>query len=617
MHRPPKPVLIFDGDCRFCRIWIDYWRLLTGGDVEYTAFQEGLGRFPQVKEDDARQAVQLVLPDGRVLWGAEAVFHTLRGVPGGGWPYRAYRRVPGVAAVTEALYRLVARHREPAYRVTRWCWGDRIRPPAYVVSRWLFLRVLGFVYFVAFLSLLPQLAGLIGDNGILPAAEYLEQVEQNVPGLSRYWFFPTLAWIEPGSTYLQVLCVLGVVCGVLIVSGYATLPALVTGWVLYLSLLTAGQEFLAFQWDILLLETGFLAVFLAPRTLKPALTEEAPPPVLVIWLSRLLLFRLMFSSGMVKLLSGDPAWRSLTALQYHYQTQPLPTPLAWFAHQLPDWFQVASVAVMFVIELAVPILFFAPRRLRFAGATVTIVFQLLIAVTGNYTFFNLVAIALCLMLFDDAFWGPRLRPTSWGALQEKGREAWRYQAGWVRSVAAVLLVFLGGIQLGGLVFGGLPSPLLAAYRLFSPLRIVNGYGLFAVMTTTRPEIVIEGSDDAETWRAYVFEYKPQDLEEAPHWVAPYQPRLDWQMWFAALRDVRANPWFVRFCIRLAEGRPEVLGLLRENPFPDAPPRYLRASLYEYRFTELGADSSPEYEDGTWWRRRYLGPYLPAFSLGPE
>ena len=632
----PKPVLIFDGDCGFCRIWIDYWRQLTGDAVEYAPYEQAAARFPQVSEEEARQAVRLVLPDGQVLGGAAAVARTLRWAPGKEWAYRRYRNFPAAARVAELCYRLVARHREAARRATEWFWGVPVLQPSFQVSRWLFLRLLGFVYAVAFLSLLPQIPGLIGENGILPATQLLEGVGGVLEAPRRFWYLPTLAWIDAGDGFLQLLCIAGTVCALLVMVGAASVPALAMCWVLYLSLQTVGQSFLGFQWDILLLEIGFLAMFLAPGGWWTRLADEPRPGPVFLWLFRFLLFRLMLASGLVKLLSGDAAWRSLTALQFHYETQPLPTPLAWYVHQLPAWFQELSTALMFAVELFVPFLFLAPRRLRHAGALITIVFQLLIVATGNYTFFNLLAMALCALLLDDHFWGPRLRPAAWAEIRarldagppstaapafgdedvvpgftERFTRSWQRSMRVFRQAVAGLILVLGLIQLGGTVFGALPLPLAGLYGSVAQLRLVNGYGLFAVMTTTRPEIVIEGSNDGRTWLPYVFPYKVQAVDEAPRWVAPYQPRVDWQMWFAALGGPRQQPWIVNLCVRLLEGRPEVLELLRENPFPEAPPRYLRAQLYEYEFTEWGDLSLPERD---WWRREYLGVYLEPFSL---
>jgi len=271
----------------------------------------------------------------------------------------------------------------------------------FVLTRWLFLRLLGLIYLCAFASLWGQLRALIGSHGLLPAVDYLRAVEA-ATGPARFWALPTLAWLNASDAFIQLLCGAGIVLALLLIVGLLPIPALALLWLAYLSLVNIGQDFLSFQWDALLLETGFLAMFWAPNGVFPRLKHEAPPSLGAVWLLRWLLFRLMFFSGVVKLASGDPAWRDLTALSYHYQTQPLPTPLAWYLYQLPLSFHKLSTALTLAVELIVPFAIFAPRRLRLLGAAVLISLQVLIMASGNYAFFNLLAIVLCLTLFDDA-----------------------------------------------------------------------------------------------------------------------------------------------------------------------------------------------------------------------
>jgi hypothetical protein len=374
-------------------------------------------------------------------------------------------------------------------------------------------------------------------------------------------------------------------------------------WVLYLSLLVVGQDFLSFQWDILLVEIGFLAMLLAAGR-RPSRT--------VIWLLRLLLFRLMFSSGAVKLASGDSTWRALTALRVHYETQPIPNAVAWYMHQLPPWFQTFSCVVMFAIELVAPWFLFAPRRLRLAAVWLMAFLQMLILLTGNYAFFNWLALALLIPAADDALWGRRIPARLLQKLANRtGRQPWligRVTVG----VLAVVIATSGLIQVSRIIFPIQGLPWLVEQIAAAPIRlhVVSGYGLFAVMTTSRPEIIVEGSNDGDNWEAYEFKYKPGDLRRPPPFVAPYQPRLDWQMWFAALGDYRANPWFVNLMVRLLEGSPQVLKLLQSNPFPNAAPKFVRASRYEYHFT----DRATRRAEGTWWRREFTGLYFPVASL---
>ena len=526
---------------------------------------------------------------------------------------------PGARQASEAAYRFVADHRGFFSKILTFAWGRDPEPSSYVLSRWIFLRLLGLIYVIAFLSLRVQILGLIGSHGISPAGEYLEATHQAL-GSGAYRLFPTLAWINSSDSALTLLCGMGALAGLMLMLGILTGPALAVAWLGYLSLVTVGQDFLSFQWDALLLEAGFLAIFLAPSNLieSPWRLSRSSVSKTAVWLERWLLFRLIFFSGASKLLSGDPTWRNRTALLYHYWTQPLPTPVAWYAAQLPAWFQELSVVTMFTLELGIPFLIFAPRRLRRIGAALTIGLQLVIALTGNYCFFNLLAIILCVLLLDDSLLRKSLPARLVNRLTGRGEATISAPAPLARftramRVALALLIILisGGEILAAFGQGTIiPGFVREMIDRQAPFDLVNSYGLFSVMTTTRPEIVVEGSDDGETWQAYEFKYKPGDLARRLPWVAPYQPRLDWQMWFAALGSYQQNRWFVDFVIRLAQGEPEVTALLQKNPFPGKPPLYIRAITYDYHFT----DPVTRKATGNWWRREREGVYFPEVSL---
>jgi hypothetical protein len=446
----------------------------------------------------------------------------------------------------------------------------------------LFLKALGAIYLVAFVSFGVQAGGLIGSRGILPVANYLRGMHEAL-GARAFWYAPTVFWASSSDLALRVAWIGGAALAIVLMLGFFRRACLVALLILYLSISTAGQDFWSFQWDILLTETGFLAIF----------ADASPGRT---WLFRWLLFRLMFMSGLVKLLSGDPTWRDLTAIGYHYETQPLPTPIAWYMYQLPAWFHRASTAFVFLVELLVPFLIFAPLKPRRIAAGLLIGLQVLILLTGNYTFFNLLAIALCAFLFAD--------PPARGRQSETRVH---------RGVTMALMVFVlttSGLQFLEMFRVPLPAPARTYLVWISPLRLINSYGLFAEMTTTRPEIVVEGSNDGTTWAPYEFRYKPGDVRRAPPWVAPYQPRLDWQMWFAALGSAEENRWFYNFAARLMQGSPPVLALLERNPFPRSPPRYIRAVVYDYRFT----DFAERRRTGAWWRREEKATYLPPISL---
>lgn len=617
--RPAKPLMIFDGDCNFCARWIHRWRQITGDAVDYLPSQDPTVamRFPEIPPDDFITSVQFIETDGAVYSGAGAVFLALAKNPRRQWLWTTYESFPVLESFTERAYRVVASHRTFFSWMTRLLWGRHVERPDYFITRWLFLRALGLVYLVAFLSLGSQISGLIGHNGILPVDNFMSSIRQECVaqdiGMERYYLLPTVCWFDSSDGFLHFQSIAGIVLSVLLIAGVAPIPCLALLWLLYLSLVTVGRDFLGFQWDCLLLEAGFIAIFFAPRQWLPR--ANAPPPSrLTLWTLRLLLFKLMFSSGCVKLLSQDPNWRNLTALTFHYQTQPLPPWTAWYASQFPLWFQKLSCAMTFAIELGAPWLIFAPRRIRFFSGAAIAFLQILILLTGNYTFFNWLTLALCLLLFDDFALQKLLPPKLTAFLRPRAALPWPWRNAIIIPVTAVF-VAISLFQVDAL-FGppsGLWLPSAYLESKLAPFRTVNSYGLFAVMTTTRHEIIVEGSNDGTHWLAYEFKYKPGDVLRRPAFVAPFQPRLDWQMWFAALGDYQENPWFVNFCVRLLQGSPEVLALLEKNPFPEKPPVFVRAELYDYHFTS----PAERRATGAWWKREPIGDYLPPISLNKQ
>jgi hypothetical protein len=386
-------------------------------------------------------------------------------------------------------------------------------------------------------------------------------------------------------------------------------------FVFYLSLTIAGQTFLSFQWDILLLETGFLSIFAAPWRLWWTRANEPPVSRAALFLLKLLLFKLLLMSGMVKLTSGDESWWKLTALDYHYWSQPLPTVFAWYADQSPEWFKHFSVAFCLVVEIIVPFFIWTPRRLRVMAAGLLIFLQIAIAITGNYCFFNLLTIALCLWLINDALVASLSRGAKETAVIDR-RDRGEHGGRALPQLATYAVIIITVPINAWLIFTAFrpeaewPRPLAMIYSRLEAFRIVNGYGLFRVMTKDREEIVIEGSADGIEWRPYEFKWKPGNIMHAPGWCAPHQPRLDWQMWFAALGTPRQNPWFIRTLICLLQGKRAVVQLLETNPFPEKPPRYVRALFYRYRFTTM----AERRRNTAWWHRQELREYVPAFSL---
>ena len=453
-------------------------------------------------------------------------------------------------------------------------------------------RLLGCVYAIAFLSLLVQVGGLYGSRGILPIREVRDALADSL-GHGRFLRLPSLFRLRASDRFISGCAAAGAALGLLLALGAPPVPLLLCLWLLYLSFAAMGEEFLSYQWDALLLETGFITIFL------PLADPASPVPGLAY---RLFLFRFMFSAGVVKLTSRDPNWRSLTALSYHYETQPLPNRIAWYVHHLPPWAQRLSTLGTFVFELAAPFLAFATAPLRLAGFFLLVSFQGLIALTGSYGFFNVLTVVLCVPLLDDRYLGHWLVPPP--ALPLPGTIS--------AVVDGVFLIFIL-CQLLQVVRLFRRPPWLSRLLAF-PGRwwLTSPYGLFAVMTTVRYEFVIEGSNDLAEWRPYEFRWKPGDPARPPRQAAPHQPRLDWQMWFAALNPRFVQPWLERLLMRLLEGSPPVLALFREVPFRDAPPAYVRLVAYRYRFTDL----STRRATGNWWTRTPYGASTPM-TLGTD
>lgn len=524
----------------------------------------------------------------------------------------------------------------------------------------LLLRLLAGVHLVAFVSLWVQIDGLIGSRGILPAQDFFAYLERVLDAgtLERLANAPSLLWFSSSDPALHVLCAAGVLLSLLAIGGMATAPVFGALWICYLSLVWGGQTFLAFQWDTLLLEATLYAVVLAPvgwpfRGPTDAPADAEPRPFMAsvrsafqvapnptagrpgLWLFRLLAVKLMFLSGAVKLLSLDSTWWQLTALDVHYFTQPLPVTASWYVHHLPDWFHRLSVLIMFAVELVVPWCLFW-RRLRRSGVWLLLALQLLIAATGNYGFFNLLTAVLCLSWLDRPPFAALLRAGRQPAASTAPPRPFAGVAGtrirWL-AAAAILLLSLSvtareltrslprgpetpatAVRLADLVDRVLVDPAAPVLRAIAPFRSINGYGLFRAMTTSRPEIVVEASADGVIWNELAFRFKPGDVNRPPRAAQPHMPRLDWQMWFAALDPGRAD-WLGSFVARLFEGEPAVLRLLGEPSRQAEPPRYVRLRLYDYTFSEAGAGAPYGAAGGpaVWWRRELLYDLSPVLE----
>ena len=594
----PKPLLIYDGDCGFCQYWVDYWHQLTGNEVSYKPYQEVAEQFPSIPVEEFQKAVQYVAKDGTISRAAKASFLTLSHAKGRGFWLALYRFLPGFSFVSEKAYVLVASHRSFFYAICLFLWGRTLEIPRYDVLAWLFVRAFALVFLIAFISFGMQAQGLIGSQGIAPVSNLVE-AGHRLLDTERYWQIPMLFWLNTSDVFIQIVCWSGTAFSLLLFFNQWPRACLLSVYALYLSLIYAGQMFMTFQWDSYLLETAIICFFMLGSL------------TIGIWLLRWLLFRFIFVGGMVKLLSGDPAWQNATALIYYFNTEPLPTPLAWYANQLSPVVLKAGAMGTLLVELFVPFFIFLPRRLRFFAASVMIFFQTVILITGNYNWFNILTILLCFILFDDAaircFFPSRFFQSF---TSNTSANAKRRLFFWVAILFALFSVSFSLLQLQ-LRFGGKASPAIASlYNKIAPFSLVNIYGPFAVITKERMEIVLEGSNDGIDWKEYAFKYKPGDIKRRPPWNIPLQPRLDWQMWFAALGSPEQSPWFYQFMQRLLENAPPVVALLETNPFPDKPPKYLRALFYEYTFT-----TQEEWrKTGAWWTRGLVGYYVREQSL---
>jgi hypothetical protein len=515
-----------------------------------------------------------------------------------------------------------------ARSIYRWLFDPRSGASDRLTPRWLFLRALGLIYFSAFYSLLFQIRGLIGDDGILPAREYLLGIGQQASSI-RFWLAPTLLWISTGTHLLVGLCWAGMLASLLLVMNFWPRGMLVVCFICFLSFVSAAQDFSGYQSDGMLLEAGFISLFLAPPGLRPGLGTRNPPIRASIFLLLWEWFRIYFESGIAKLGSGDPQWRHLTAMDEYYQNGPLPTWIGWYVQHLPHWFHTTTAAATLVMELLLVWMMFLPRRFRIVCFFIVTPWEVGVILTANYTFLNYLVLSLGVLLLDDRFFlrfvTPRwpfsriraIEPVPSLPLADDGGHPVTEEVGPIeilrRFRIAVSTVALGWVFYATavpLLWMVVPVPLPTwPVAVVEPFRIANRYGLFAVMTPARYEIEFQGSRDGEHWVAYQFRHKPQATNEAPRIYAPYQPRFDWNLWFASLGEWRDNSFVVSTEERLLNNAPEVLGLFAGNPFPEDPPQQVRAMLWQYWFTSL----AEKRETGQWWRRKYIGLYAPTLQ----
>jgi hypothetical protein len=497
------------------------------------------------------------------------------------------------------------------------------------IPRWLFLRALGCIYFSAFFSLVFQIRGLIGPDGILPAKDYLPAVAHSLGYVRGIWYAPTLLWLASGPHVLSALCWVGMGASVLLVLNAWPRGMLTICFLCFLSFVSAAQDFSSYQSDGMLLEAGFISLFFAPRGFRPGFGLASPASRASLFLLQWEWFRIYFESGVAKIIGGDPEWRNFTAMDEYYQNGPLPTWIGWYLQHLPHWFHASAVVATLALELVLVWMLFLPRRWRVACFFIVTPWQLGVILTANYTFLNYLVLALGFLLLDDRFL-LRFLPLGWktpfvaNAIPSEPSDPDKPQSplrGWRQALhrpLKTLKLSVSGISLSWIfyattteliwMFSMLPLPSSPVMAL-EPFRIANRYGLFGIMTRGRYEIEFQGSNDEKTWVAYPFRYKPQDPSAPPGIYAPYQPRFDWNLWFASLGSWREYPIVLRTEVRLLSNDNAVLNLFEKNPFPQQPPHEVRAVIWQYWFTTM----SEKRTQGVWWRRQFVGLYAPTIE----
>jgi hypothetical protein len=539
--------------------------------------------------------------------------------------------------------------------ILRWLFDSRHGARAHLIPRWIFLRALALIYFSAFYSLLFQIRGLIGPQGILPANRYLAELKASFGLVERSWFAPSLFWISASSHAMMVVTWIGIIASVAAFLNLWPRLSFFVCWVCFLSFIATAQDFSSYQSDGMLLEAGLIALFFAPRGMLPGWGADSPPSRASLFLLQWEWFRIYFESGIIKLLSGDPEWRHLTAMDYYYQNGPLPTWIGWYVQHLPHWFQVGTAGATLVMELGLVFMLFFPRSVRIICFCIVTPWEIGVILTANYAFLNYLVLSLGFLLLDDRSlrglvpqrWRPpepaplpepefhEEAPLSILATSEPNHPApdpalveaalahvsWRRRIG--RHLGAIglacsviLLTWIAydtAAELIAMPLGPLGSVFAKPVDALEPFRIANGYGLFARMTRGRYEIEFQGSNDGANWTPYPFQYKPQALNQPPRIYAPYQPRFDWNLWFASLGDWQQYQFVALVEEHLLVNGPAVLSLFKSNPFPQSPPRYVRAVIWQYWFTTM----AEKRQTGNWWRRQLVGLYAPELMITPD
>ena len=478
--------------------------------------------------------------------------------------------------------------------------------PSYWLTRYVILRLLGTIYAIAFLVAINQIVPLIGSDGLLPVGMYLDQISHAIGPTAGFFKLPSLFWFTHSDAALLIVAWLGFLLACIVVAGYANALMLFVLWFLYMSIVHVGQEWYSYGWEIQLLETGFLAIFLCPLVdVRPF--GKRPPPMPIIILFRWLIFRIMLGAGLIKV-RWDVNWRNGTALYYHFETQPIPGPLSRWFHFLPRTFLKVGVWFNFLAELGAPWFVFWPRIARHIAGVVIVLFQFNIILSGNLSFLNWLAIVPALACFDDGFWSKLLPRRLVRKADAANRVAEPSRA--MITTAWVITTLIGILSIQPVV--NMASPGQIMNTSFNSFDLVNTYGAFGTVGEQRMNVVFEGttdddSSDKANWKPYIYKGLPVLLDKMPPQIAPYQLRLDWQMWFASMYTPAEYPWTLNLEWKLLHNDPKTLGLFANNPFPEGPPRYIRAVLYHYSFAKEGNTQ------GLWWTREKVTDWLPALS----
>tara|TARA_B100000073_G_scaffold341683_1_gene343422 strand:+ start:4336 stop:6372 length:2037 start_codon:yes stop_codon:yes gene_type:complete len=543
--------MVWDGKCSFCKKFAERFEIRSKNSVEFISYQVLSEKYPNAPEYDYQNSVYFLETSGSTS-GAEAIFNYFNQI-GIRWPKKLYNKFKFFSSSSEFFYRLIANNRRIAGALGRFFFGSNFLKDTFNISGWVFGRLLGLVGLIAFFSIWSQAESLISSKGIIPFSDDLNQVKSYIfksnLEISKWLIRPSLLWISQADIWLNIVILIGVCSSFLLIAGLIPHISIMLSWISYLSIAVVSEPFLNFQWDALLLETYFLSFFFVPWKLYHDRNSLTNPPILGRWLLWLLVFKLMFESGVVKFTfygdDGSNTWRDLTALNYHFWTQPIPSWISYYIDKLPLIFDKLALMFTYFCELVIPFFIFFPRKLRRLSGLFLIIFQLLIILSGNYGFFNILTIIICITLFDDQFL-KRLHNKKFIRLSNNVEKLVYFQKIKFGFSLALLICFLYTflVFMGRDFQGNMASNInknekrsLFGQKIIDAAQVsrsMNAYGLFRVMTTTRPEIFIELQSQDSSWSNVDFNYKPGVEKKRPKFFFPHMPRLDWQMWFEAL-----------------------------------------------------------------------------------